>query len=139
MRLYLDTNMLIAIVTGKRDRIDDDTSEILFDYSNLLYTSAACVHELIYLLQAGKVERGKDWRKGETVLERIAGFEIEVVPIDAKHLAEEERLPLLERHKDPIDRLIVAHAIADKAMLVSSDGEFPRYVKYGLLLHRNWI
>ncbi|MCD7721011.1 MAG: type II toxin-antitoxin system VapC family toxin [Prevotellaceae bacterium] len=134
MRLYLDTNVLVYMVTGKKDRIDKATLAMLSDYSNLLYTSIICVHELVYLLQSGKVARGKNWSKNVTVLSRIAEFSIEIVPVSLAHIAEEERLPLLERHKDPVDRLIVAQAIADRITLVSKDHEFPRYRQYGLEL-----
>lgn len=36
MRLYLDTNVLAYMVTGKKDRIDENTLAMLSDYSNLL-------------------------------------------------------------------------------------------------------
>ncbi len=38
---------------------------------------------------------------------------------------------------DTNDRLIIAQAISDKATLVSSDLQFPKYRKYGLSLHQN--
>ncbi len=138
MKLYLDTNVLVFVVTGQKELIDKDTLALLTDYSNLLYTSIICVHELVYLLQSGKVKRGKDWRKGVTVLGRLAEFSIEIVPVSLAHIAEEERLPLLDRHKDPIDRLIMAQAISDRITLVSKDHEFPRYRQYGLELQECW-
>ncbi len=137
MRLYLDTNVLTYMVTGRKEEIDEDTLEMLSDYANVLYTSAACVHELIYLLQSGKVERAKDWKKDVSVLSRIDNFGVTIVPINSAHLRTEESLPLFKRHKDPIDRLIISQAITDKAMLVSSDTEFPLYREYGLELHQN--
>ncbi len=137
MRLYLDTNVLVTLLTNQSDRCDEDTVELLSDYSNKLYTSPICVHELIYLRQTGKVSTGKEWKNDEDVVHRLSEFGVEILPITAKHLRKEEELPLVDRHRDPLDRLIIAQAIADRATLVSSDLQFPKYCKYGLELHQN--
>ncbi|MCD7711080.1 MAG: type II toxin-antitoxin system VapC family toxin [Porphyromonadaceae bacterium] len=137
MRLYLDTNVLIYMLTRQDDKIDKDTQEMLMDSSNLLYTCPICVHEFIYLRQTGKISVGKDWTKKIDVVQRIADFGIEIVPITPLHLKREEQLPLLEGHRDPNDRLIIAQAIADKATLVSSDTKFPLYIVHGLSFHYN--
>lgn len=44
MRLYLDTNILIFLLDEKKS-LDNNVLEILFDYSNVFYTSTVCVHE----------------------------------------------------------------------------------------------
>ncbi len=136
-RLYLDTNMLVYMLNGERDRIDDNTNELITDCANTLYTSAACVHELIGLLHLGKVGRGKTWKKGISVVDRLHEFGITVQPVTEANVKVEETLPWFDDHKDPIDRLIVAQAISDKATLVSSDREFPRYQRFGLFLVEN--
>lgn len=61
MRLYLDTNILVFYLYN-RDELSTDVKASLFDYSNTLLTSTVCVHELIHLVQIGKVqamERGR--------------------------------------------------------------------------------
>ncbi len=137
MKLYLDTNMLIFLLTGNKDKIDSDTWELITDYNNLLFTSPICVHEFIYLRQSGRISTGKEWKKNIDVVQRLSEFGVEVTSITTKHLREEELLPLIDGHKDPLDRLIIAQAISDKATLVSSDSEFPKYCDYGLKLHQN--
>ncbi|MCD8288543.1 MAG: type II toxin-antitoxin system VapC family toxin [Prevotella sp.] len=137
MRLYLDTNILIYVLTEQQDKIDRDTLELIFDYSNTLYTCPICVHEFIYLRQAGKISTGKDWKESVSVVKRLEEFGITVTPLTTKHLEAEEKLPLLDDKCDPNDRLIIAQAIADKATLVSSDRQFPNYVFRGLRFHQN--
>ncbi len=137
MRMYLDTNILIYLLTGRDYEIDNDAMELLTDSSNLLFTSPVCVHEFIYLRQSGKISVSKDWKKDTDVVQRLTDFGIEITNVTPAHLQAEERLPLIEKHKDPNDRLIIAQAISDKAMLVSSDSAFPMYCKFGLLLHKN--
>ncbi|MCD8296444.1 MAG: type II toxin-antitoxin system VapC family toxin [Prevotella sp.] len=136
MRLYLDTNILINLLTKQKYNIDRDTWEMLMDCSNLLYTSTVCVHEFIHLRLIGKVRVGKDW-KNVDVVQRITDFGIEILPIKPNHLKTEETLPLFQDHRDPNDRLIIAQAITDKATLVSSDLKFPKYCKLGLSFHQN--
>ncbi len=138
MRLYLDTNILIYLLAGQDDNIDRDTKQLLGDYSNTLFTCPVCVHEFIYLRQAGKISIGKDWKKSVSVVQRLADFGITITPLTPKHLEEEEQLPLLKDKCDPFDRLIIAQAIADKATLISSDTQFPHYEEYGLMLHQNF-
>ncbi len=135
MRLYLDTNVLVYLLLGQGDDLDQDTFAMLFDDYNLLYTSTVCVHEFIYLRQSGKINTGKDWKKGIDVVQRLSEFGIEIATVKPIHLKKEEELPLLEDHRDPNDRLIIAQAIADKATLVSSDLKFAQYRQYGLELH----
>lgn len=139
MRLYLDTNILVFLL-GERKSLDNNVLEILFDYTNTLYTSSVCVHELIHLAQIGKIA----WKKhngklfeAEDVLTSLKEMAIEILPITVKHLSEYARLPIVREHRDPFDRLIIAQAISDRANLVSSDLKFQWYEKYGLNFIQN--
>ncbi len=138
MRLYLDTNILVYLVAGHDDNLDRDTKLLLGDLTNTFYTCPVCVHELIYLRQTGKINTGKDWKKTVSVVKRLEEFGITITPLTPKHLEAEEQLPLLADKCDPLDRLIIAQAIADKATLVSTDRQFPFYVEYGLKFHQNF-
>ncbi len=137
MKLYLDTNIITFIIKGQDDEIDHNTWELISDAENLLYTSPICINELIHLIQNGRVVRGREWNRDVSVLKRIEDFGIEIAPLSSTHLEQVERLPIVDRHNDPNDRLIIAQAISDKATLVSSDLQFPKYRKYGLKLHQN--
>ncbi|MCD8281961.1 MAG: PIN domain-containing protein, partial [Prevotella sp.] len=130
-------NILVFLLTRQEDKIDRDTYELLFDYSNALYTSPVCVHEFVYNRQRGRIKTGRDWKDTVSVVQRLEEFGIIILPLTAKHLEEEERLPFLDDRCDPNDRLIIAQAISDHAVLVSTDHEFPNYVQFGLKLHQN--
>ncbi|MDR2578155.1 MAG: PIN domain-containing protein [Chitinispirillales bacterium] len=58
--------------------------------------------------------------------------------VGEEHLRTLADLPQLSSHKDPTDRMIIAQAITEKITMVSSDTEFPRYVKHGLKLVSNF-
>ena len=58
MKIYLDTNILIFLLTNQ-DELSANTQRLIGDYANVLQTSSVCVHELIHLCQIGKLEEGK--------------------------------------------------------------------------------
>lgn len=140
MRLYLDTNTLYFLLLKKGEGLSHTVREALEDYSNTLWTSTVCLHELIHLCQIGKVQSGK---KGDLighpqdVVDLLDELSIFLVPPTEKHFRQYANLPLFVDHRDPNDRLIVAQAISDKATLVSCDQKFERYIKYGLDLMFN--
>ncbi|MCD8281713.1 MAG: type II toxin-antitoxin system VapC family toxin [Prevotella sp.] len=138
MRLYLDTNILVFLLAGQGEDIDHDTRQLIGDYTNVLYTSPVCVHEFVYIRQKGRISTGKDWKDTVSVVKRLEEFGIIILPLTAKHLEAEEQLPLLNDKCDPNDRLIIAQAISDQAVLVSTDHEFIHYIKFGLKLHQNY-
>lgn len=134
MRYYLDTNILLFLITEQKDEICRSLQEILSDYCNTLMTSSVCVHELIHLYQIGKLpfKKGANAPKSSEVLEWLDEMGIEVVLADKRHLQCYSELALYADHRDPNDRLIIAQAIADRIPLVSSDRKFSRYGRYGL-------
>ena len=44
------------------------------------------------------------------------------------------KLPLVDNHKDPFDRMIISQAIEYDFTLISKDGKFNEYKNYGLKL-----
>jgi PIN domain nuclease of toxin-antitoxin system len=131
MRYFIDTNIFLFWVS-EQSSLNYKTLDILDDYSNTIYVSSRVVDELIQLFQFGKI-KDKKWEKAEDVIDFIKtelGFEIK--NIKEEHLRTLANLPFFEDHKDPTDRMIVAHAISEKIPIISSDKKFFYYNKYGL-------
>ncbi len=141
MRLYLDTNVLAPLILNRKDYLDPVTWNLVTDPANTLYASPLCVHELIFHIQTGRASVGRGWKQGTTLRQRLEELSIRLAPLTEKHLFAEEALPLYdtgeERHRDPVDRLIVAQAISDKATLVSTDLKLHLYQECGLMLHQS--
>lgn len=75
----------------------------------------------------------KDIRRAtDEALRRLDEIGVSMVPVTMNHIRTLIDLPLYDDHRDPNDRLIVAQAISDRIPLVSSDGKFTRYERYGL-------
>ncbi len=51
----------------------------------------------------------------------------ELLPIRLPHLARLPLLPLMDDHRDPFDRLLIAQAIAENVPIVTSDTRFDAY------------
>jgi PIN domain nuclease of toxin-antitoxin system len=65
------------------------------------------------------MEPGKWFRKS------IEQHQLDVLPLSPEILMAANRLPW--HHKDPVDRFIIASAISQKAVVVSTDQVFARY------------
>ncbi len=141
MILYLDTNMVISLLTGRRSDIDRDTRALFADNANITRTSSVCVQELIHLRQIEKIfvdKKRHNYRPTVPILNMLKEANIDVVYVNDIHLRQLDELPIVHGHRDPFDRLIIAQAIADRATLVSTDRMFPNYVELGLKLHQNF-
>lgn len=139
MRLYLDTNILVFLTKRDHDDVSADVGMLLFDYSNQLFASTVCVHELIHLFQIGKLrpKKGDTLTKVEDFSQWLDAMNIGVRPVGIEHLRQFAQLPLYADHRDPNDRLIVAQAISDRMPLVTSDRKLAKYVPCGLDLVEN--
>jgi len=60
---------------------------------------------------------------------REPGFEL--LPITVGHALAAARLP--QYHRDPFDRVLIAQAIAESLILISSDGVITRYGGFRVL------
>lgn len=133
MRYYLDTNILVFLLTGDAGNLSHEVSEILQDYSNTLLTSSECIKELVHLVQIGKIGNSKKQPLAAAdILPMLYEANIDIVYVSKQHLDELVSLQLQEDHRDPSDRLIIAQAINDRIPLISSDHKFKWYEKFGL-------
>ena len=63
----------------------------------------------------------------EAVREAIRDMRLAVLPLTSAHAHRLFVLPLLEDHKDPFDRMLIAAALEEDMPIVSSDRQFSRY------------
>ena len=131
MRYYLDTNMLIFILSGNNDNIEIKVRDILYDFSNILYASSIAVNELILLYKIGKIKL-LTCNSVQEIVDKIEKAGIEIKYYGRHHISQYVNLELSEGHKDVNDHVIIAQAISDKIPLISSDIEFKNYVQQGL-------
>ena len=133
MRYYLDTNVLIFVLTRDFDSISRDVENILDDYANRFYVSSVTVRELIHAHKTGDIEH-KDLKTAKSLFDAMESLGIEIVPMNKYHLLKYAELETAAGHKDPNDHIIISQAIADKIPIISSDRKFKEYVGQGIQL-----
>ena len=118
-RLLLDTNVVVWLLLGDRNRVSSDAVQALEDTDNEVALSAASVWEIAVKRSLGKVTLPDGWAAAL----RHLGFD--PMPVTATHAAAVEPLPW--HHRDPFDRLLVAQASVEGCALVTADRRLAAY------------
>ena len=131
MRYYLDTNILIFVLSNDKDELSVQTLGILEDYSNTFYLNTIVLRELILLYKERKLEHLK-YKTYKDLFTAIDELNYEIKPVTKKHLVSYAELIPIDDHKDPNDHMIIAQSISDKIPIISSDRKFKLYEKQEL-------
>lgn len=118
-RLLVDTNVIVWLLTGDRERVSATACTALEDEHNEVAVSAVTVWELAIKRSLGKLAIEDRW------LSALQGFGFDPLPVTAIHAAAVESLPW--HHRDPFDRLLVAQAATEARVLVSADERLGAY------------
>ena len=109
-----------------RTKLSPMVRDIVDDYSNLLYTSAVCIVELLQLYRIRKIR--PKYKTAEALLHALFDeYYIEILPFGEKQIKALTELYVAPGHNDPFDHAVISHAIADRLTLVSSDRKFDQY------------
>jgi PIN domain nuclease of toxin-antitoxin system len=120
VRVLLDTHVLVWAATTP-ERLGADLAVV--EDADRRIVSAVCVWELAIKQRLGKLSLGSDVR---TWMRRVTSeLVLDHLPVTADHAAAVEHLP--DVHRDPFDRLLVAQAVAEGAVLLTSDHRLTAY------------
>lgn len=125
MKGLLDTHTFLWW-DSEPSRLSDTVFTFLREPSNTVLLSVVSVWEMAIKTQLGRLELKLPLR--EIVTQQQANG-LQILPVTLDHVLGLEVLPSV--HKDPFDRLLVAQAIAEGAVLLSSDetlGSYPVHV-----------
>ncbi|SDY68238.1 PIN domain nuclease, a component of toxin-antitoxin system (PIN domain) [Modestobacter sp. DSM 44400] len=120
MRLLLDTHVLLwaASTPGRLG----SAQQLLLDAEERLL-SAASSWELAIKRSLGKLELGTDVRSW--VARAAEELQLQRLSVTHEHAAAVEHLPPV--HRDPFDRLLIAQAWSEGAVLLTADRALVRY------------
>ena len=119
MKVLLDTNIVLWMLLGAKERVPAPVVRLLETPDVDLATSAASVWEIAIKRSLGKLTIEDRW------LAQIPRHGIAILPIGAVVAAAVEALPF--HHRDPFDRLIVAHADHENRTLATADTALAAY------------
>jgi PIN domain nuclease of toxin-antitoxin system len=121
MKVLLDTHAFLWF-------IDDDpqlslAAKTLMESEVDLLLSVASLWEIAVKVSISKLDLPKSYDL--FVPEQLQINEIEVLPIELRHLSVVAGLPL--QHRDPFDRLLISQSIAEEMSIISADKIFDQY------------
>ncbi len=117
MRYLLDSHVFLWL--DDPERLGASVQAILADPDHDIFLSVASIWELTLKRAVGKLHFTGPF------VAAAATYNITVLPIEARHVAEVEQLPRF--HKDPFDHLLVAQARIEGLVLVTHDVVVTRY------------
>ena len=121
MKLLLDTHILLW-ASGQPEKLSESTRTLLTTPENHLFFSAASIWEIVIKLNLGRTDFKVDPYRLRKMLMAHGYNEL---PITAEHALKVNSLaPLL---KDPFDRMLLAQALADGMLLITSDALVSQY------------
>jgi PIN domain nuclease of toxin-antitoxin system len=118
MRLLLDSHVIVwwALFPG---RLKSSTRGVIAAPENEVFISAASVWELGLKIARQKLLLPEDYAS------RLLTHGFDELPVSIGHVGRAKIVPSL--HGDPFDRLLIAQALEEGLMLVTSDQAIMRY------------
>lgn len=114
MRLLLDTNIFLWCALNDA-RLTDDARTLL-THADAIYVSSACIWEISIKKSLGKIDAANGLGKLTDAIEASGFLEL---PITSQHAA--AVCSLAPIHRDPFDRIMLAQAITEPLVFVTSD------------------
>lgn len=118
MDLLIDTHVLVWVVEGNK-RLRRTAFELMTDPDHRLFVSAAIAWEFADLRSRGRLPEIADFEQVQDML----GLQILPVPPELWRLS--QGLPNL--HGDPVDRMLIAHALDADLTIVTADETIRAY------------
>lgn len=122
MKLLPDTHTFIWW-DSEPAKLSPQALALCQDRQKVLLLSVVSVWQMQVKLQLGKLRLTLSLK--EIIETQQQTNNIEILPVTLAHVLALENLPT--HHKDPFDRLLVAQAIVEKAVLISSDQNVAKY------------
>ena len=122
MKLLLDTHAFIWW-DSESSKLSLQVLNLCQDRANTLLLSVVSIWEMQIKLQLGKLKLNLPLAR--LIESQQQTNEIEILPIILPHVLELDSLPA--HHKDPFDRLLIAQARIEDAILISNDPIFTNY------------
>lgn len=122
----LDTHCLIWFQEDN-PRIPSRVMAEIQNSANTLFFSQVSIFEIAIKQKIGKLpEFTADLNE---VYHQALHDDFIHLPIKNQHLFSYQKMPLLENHRDPFDRLLLATAYEENAIMLSADNNFSLYAE----------
>ena len=131
MKLLLDTHIYIWF-SENNPQLSSTLRMLIEERANEKYISLVSFYEIAIKTKIGKLTMGKNISAS---LDELKDYDITVLPIAENHIITYELIPLIETHRDPFDRLIIATAMFEHLAIVTADKQFDNYTSLVKVFH----
>ena len=118
MKFLLDTQIYLWFLADSRKLSRSARAKIIA--ADEVYVSAGSIWEAAIKSAIGKLDAAID-----DLVAGIEGSGFTELPIDARHAARVQTLPM--HHRDPFDRLLIAQALHEPLQLLTADAALCKY------------
>ena len=122
MKLLLDTHTFLWFIGGS-NQLSDTARALIEDLRNERLLSVASLWEMSIKASIGKLTLRRPFTK--LIARDVEGNAIGLLEIRPAHLDTLSALPF--PHRDPFDRLLIAHSLVEAMPIVGTDDAFRRY------------
>lgn len=122
MKLLLDTHAFIWWINSS-NRLSETVLTLLKSRQHQIILSVASTWEMQIKLLSGKLTLVRPLRDVIETQQQVNALQL--LSIELKHVLALDTLPM--HHRDPFDRLLIAQAKVEDAVLVSTDPVFQQY------------
>ncbi len=122
MILILDTHAFLWWASGS-PKLSKMARSAIEDTDNTVYLSVASVWEIVIKVNTDKLKLDESLETMVATHCEKSGFQL--LPIDLSHVYQLQSLP--NHHRDPFDRILVAQALTEGAMLITVDPLVTQY------------
>jgi len=130
--IYLMDSCVLLWFIMESDKISSRARAIIEDPHKDVYASTISLWELSLKHASGKLPLKNI--EIEDFLEILYESGLAIIGLNEQESSSFHRLPKIESHRDPFDRMLIWQAITRGMTLISNDAAFEQYRSYGLRL-----
>lgn len=123
MKYLIDTHTAIWYIEGD-NWISTKTKEIIDNYDNKIYYSIVSLWEIGIKLNINKLKLTISFNEFSEFLNKLNFTKIDLIN---KYFESYIKLRVIQDHRDPFDRMIIAQAITENIPIISADSKFDLY------------
>lgn len=131
MKYLLDTHYVLWSLL-EPSKINEKIKEILEDPNKIKNISKISFWEISVKYKIGKLELNGITPEDILAGSQEAGFEI--YDLSVEDIASSYKLPFIDNHRDPFDRLIIWQCMQNDLIMITADEKIKEYEKFNLKL-----
>jgi len=123
MKYLIDTHTATWYKEGDK-QISKKSINIIENFDNKIYFSVASLWEIVIKLNIKKLQLTQNYSVFKKYFDNLSFTKLD---ISEKYFETYLRLPIIQNHRDPFDRMLISQAITENIPILSADTKFDLY------------